>query len=102
LTGYKKDRANNVVMTKLDQLTLEKISVLSDGQFYRVSSGGIELDKIYEDISRMEKVLQETRLVTHYEEQYQYFIALALFLLLSETLLTDRRNVKKVWEGRFQ
>lgn len=102
LSGYKKDRKGNVVMSKLDQLTLEKISVLTDGQFYRVSSGGIELEKIYEDISKMEKTLQDTRLMTHYEEQYQYFIAIALLLLLIETVLTDRRKITKIWKGRFQ
>ena len=102
LTGYKKDRDGNVVMTKLDQLTLEKIAVLTDGQFYRTSSGGIELEKIYEDISKMEKTLQDTRLVTHYEEQYQYFIGIALLLLSIETLLTDRKNVRHAWEGRFE
>jgi Ca-activated chloride channel family protein len=102
LVGYKKDNAGNIIMTKLDQLTLEKISVLSDGQFYRVSTGGIELEKIYEDISQMEKTLQDTRLVTHYEEQYQYFVGIALLLILIDTFLTDRRTVKKVWEGRFR
>lgn len=102
LTGYKKDREGNVVMTKLDQLTLEKISVLTDGQFYRASSGAIELEKIYEDISKMEKTLRDTRLVTHYEERYQYFIAIALLLLVIETLLSDRRKVTKIWKGRFQ
>ncbi|MBD3305466.1 VWA domain-containing protein [candidate division KSB3 bacterium] len=102
LQEYKKDREGNVVMTKLDQLALEKIAVLTDGQFYRVSSGGIELEKVYADISQMEKTLQETRLVTHYEEQYQYFLALALILLLAETFLTDRRTVSKSWQGRFR
>ncbi len=102
LTGYKKDSDGNVVMTKLDQLTLEKIAVLTDGQFYRATSGGIELEKIYAEISRMEKTLQDMRLVTHYEEQYQYFLAPALVLLILETLLTDRKTVKKVWKGRFQ
>jgi Ca-activated chloride channel family protein len=102
LIGHKKDKNGNFVLTKLDQLTLEKISVLTDGQFYHVSAGGIELEKIYADISKMEKTLQDTRLVTHYEEQYQYFVGIAFVLLLIETFLTDRRKVTKIWEGRFK
>jgi Ca-activated chloride channel family protein len=101
LTGYKKDKAGNMVLTRLDQLTLEKIAVLTDGQFYHASAGGIELEKIYDDISKMEKTLRETQLVMHYEEQYQYFVGLALLLLLIDTFLTDRKAVKRVWEGRF-
>jgi Ca-activated chloride channel family protein len=102
VSGYKKDKAGNVILTKLDQLTLEKIAVLTDGQFYHVSSGGIELEKIYGDIANMAKTLRETTLVMHYEEQYQYFVGLALLLLLIDTFLTDRKTVQGVWEGRFK
>lgn len=102
LTGYKKDREGSVVVTKLDQLTLEKIAVLTDGQFYRVSSGAIELEKIYDEISAMEKTVRDTRLVMHYEDQYQYFVGIALLLILIDTFLTDRRKLKQIWEGRFK
>ena len=102
LNGYKKDRDGNVVMTKLDQLTLEKIAVLANGQYYHVSSGGIELEKIYDDIARMEKTERDTQLVMQYDEQYQYFIGAALLFLIADMLLGERRKIKTVWEGRFQ
>lgn len=102
VSGYKKDRDGNVILTKLDQLTLEKIAVLTDGQFYHVSTGGIELEKIYGDIAQMTKTLRETTLVMHYAEQFQYVVGLALLLLLIETFLTDRKTVQGVWEGRFK
>jgi len=102
LSGYKKDRDGNVVMTKLDQLTLEKIAVLTDGQYYHVASGGIGLEQIYDDISKLETTLQDTRLVTHYEEQYQYPLAVALLLLLIETFIGERKKVKTAWVGRFK
>jgi hypothetical protein len=38
----------------------------------------------------------------HYEEQYQYFVGIALLLILIDTFLTDRKKVKEVWEGRFK
>ncbi len=92
LSGYKKDRDGNVVMTKLDQLTLEKIAALTDGQFYHVSSGGIELEKIYGEIANMAKTERETQLVMRYEEQYQYFIGAALLLLAAELLVSERKR----------
>ena len=101
LQGYKKDRAGNIIMTKLDQLTLEKIAVLTDGQFYRVSAGGMALEEILAEIAKLEKTLRDTRLVTHYAEQYQYLVGLTLLLLLGDTLLTDRKSVASVWKGRF-
>jgi Ca-activated chloride channel homolog len=102
LMGYKKDRDGNVVLSKLDQVTLEKIAVLTDGQFYQVSSGGIELEKIYGEIAAMAKTLRDTRLVMHYAELYQYFVGAALGLLVLETAISDRRKARHVWGGRFQ
>ncbi|PID55984.1 hypothetical protein CSB45_13605 [candidate division KSB3 bacterium] len=102
LSGYKKDREGNVVKTSLDQFTLEKIAVLTDGQYYHVASGGIGLEQIYQDISTMETTLQDTRLVMHYEEQYQYALGAALLLLLIESLLSERKTVRTVWTGRFK
>ena len=92
LSGYKKDRDGNVVMTKLDQLTLEKIAALTDGQFYHVSSGGIELEKIYGEIANMAKTERETQLVMRYEEQYQYFVGAAALLLAAELLVSERKR----------
>ena len=92
LSGYKKDRDGNVVMTKLDQLTLEKIAALTNGQFYHVSSGGIELEKIYGEIANMAKTERETQLVMRYEEQYQYFVGAALLLLAAELLVSERKR----------
>lgn len=102
LVSYKKDSDGTVIMTRLDQLTLEKIAVLTDGQFYRASSGSLELDAIYAEIAAMETTVHDTRLVTHYEDEYHYVVGLALLLLLFDTFLTDRSTVRHAWEGRFQ
>lgn len=99
---YKRDRKGEVVMTKLDEVTLQKVALLTDGKYYRSTMGEAELDKIYEDISQMEKKEFEAKEFTQYEDRYQYFLIFAIVLLSMEAILTDRRKVKKEWEGRFE
>ena len=99
---YKRDRKGEVVMTKLDEATLQKVALLTDGKYYRSTMGEAELDKIYEDISKLEKKEFEAKEFTQYEDRFQYFLIFAIFLLSTEAILTDRRKVKKLWEGRFE
>lgn len=99
---YKRDRKGEVVMTRLDEVTLQKVALLTDGKYYRSTMGEAELDKIYEDISQLEKKEFEAKEFTQYEDRYQYFLIFAIVLLSMEAVLTDRRKVKKQWEGRFE
>jgi len=50
----------------------------------------------------MEKKEFEAKVFTQYEDRCQYFLIFAIVLLSMEAILTDRRKVKKEWEGRFE
>jgi len=99
--GFKKDRQGEVVITKLDELTLEKIALQTNGKYFRASSGEAELDAIYEEIGKMEKKELGSFQFSQFEDRFQFFVALALILLLIEFLLPERVAVKQEWRGRF-
>jgi len=93
-TGYKKDRDGKIITTKLDVLTLEKIAFETGGKYYISSTGESELNKIYDEISGMEKKELASRQFTQFEDRFQIFLFIALFLLLVETFLGERRKIK--------
>lgn len=101
LLEYKKDRKDQTVMSKLDELTLKKIALLTDGRYYRSTIRGMELDRIYEDISKLERKELKSRQYSQYEDRYQYFLLVAILALMAEGLLSDRRRKKAEWRGRF-
>lgn len=101
LLEYKKDGKDQTVMSKLDELTLQEIAFLTDGKYYRSTMGGMELDKIYEDLSKLEKKELKSRQYSQYEDRYQYFLIVAILALMAEGLLSDRKRKKEKWEGRF-
>ena len=95
---FKRDRSGNVVLTKLDEETLEKIATLGNGKYFRGSSTQDELDAIYKDVNALQKSEFGTKQFTDFEDQFQYFIGAALLLLLIEVLLSDK---KTVWLGKI-
>ena len=88
-------------MTKLNPVTLEKVALESNGKYFHAQSN-LELSRILGEIARMEKKdLGSGKLVT-YEERYQIFLFIALFLLLIEFFIPERVKQKKEWKGRFE
>lgn len=101
-TGFKKDKQGNVVTTKLDQLTLEKIALQTNGKFYQATPEEMELGRIYDEIDKMEKKELSSRVFSQYEDRFQYFLSAALLLLFIDFVMPERRKVKKEWRGRFE
>ncbi len=100
-TGFKKDERGEVVMTRLDEVTLERIAVQTGGSYFRASGSEQELEKIYEKISQMEKQEFGSVRFTQYEERYQIFLLIGLVLLLIEQIVPERKRVQQEWKGRF-
>ncbi len=101
-TGFKKDRSGEVVMTKLDDVTLEKIALETGGKYYRASTREAELKQIADEIAKMDKKGLASQQFVQFEDRFQFLIGLALMLLIVEAAVTDRRRLKKEWRGRFE
>ncbi len=100
--GFLKDENGQTVVSRLDEVGLQKVALNTDGKYYRATTGEVELDKIYEEISKMEKKEVGAMKFTNFEERFQWLLFPALLALLLESLLSDRARVKGEWKGRFE
>jgi Ca-activated chloride channel family protein len=91
-TGFKKDNEGNAVLTKLDESILKEIASASGGEYYRGSNYEDHLDNIYDDLSELEEAEFGVKKVTDYEDRFYYFLAPAIFLLLLEFFITERKS----------
>ncbi len=92
--GFKKDRNGNVVTTRLDVKTLQKIAFVTNGKYYIASSGQAELRKIYDEIRKMEKKELDSRKFAQYEDRFQVFVILGLLFLMLEFFLPVRSKIR--------
>ncbi|RMF60631.1 MAG: VWA domain-containing protein, partial [Calditrichaeota bacterium] len=91
--GFKKDRNGEVVLTKLDQLTLEKVALTTGGKYYHSVTGETKLEQIYQEISKMEKKELASMKFAQYEDRFQYVLVFAIFFLALEAVLSERAKV---------
>ncbi len=96
-TGYKKDQHNMTVITKLNEALLQQIASEGNGIYVRASNARVGLDAIFKNIDGIDKSLIETKVYTDYDNRFQLFIALALFLLIAEMVVASR---KRKWEEK--
>lgn len=93
--GFKKDISGNIVMTRLDESTLKKMALITGGAYVRSIAGDMDLDTIYKKDIRGQMTLTtlSSRRKQVWEDRYQWLLAPAIFLLLVELFLPDRKKM---------
>ena len=77
-----KDSKGNIVVTRLDEETLRKVAAAGGGAYVHAGSDEFGLNPIIDDIRRMEDERFSSVVFEEYDEQYMYFLAVALVLLV--------------------
>jgi len=89
---YLKDNQGNVVITKLDETMLEKIATAGNGVFVRANNAQVGLNTLFDEINKLQKTEMESLVYSDYDDQFQYFFAIGLFLILLEFVILERKN----------
>ena len=89
---YRKDRQGNTIVTKLDEGMLQKIAEAGKGAYVRANNAQVGLNNLFDEVNKMEKSELETQTYADYDDKFQYFIGLGLFLIMLDFLILDRRN----------
>ncbi|MCQ2153777.1 MAG: VWA domain-containing protein [Bacteroidales bacterium] len=92
-----KDRSGNIVVTRLDENTLQQIAREGGGAYVHAGNGEFGLNPIIDDIRRMEDEKFNSVVFEEFDEQYMYFFAVALLLLVIEVLVGDRRIGRRIF-----
>jgi Ca-activated chloride channel family protein len=100
--GFFKDRKGQVVKSRLDRDTLERIAVDTGGVYLQAAGAGLGLSELYRDhIATLDKRELESTLERRFELRYQLPLGLAFLLLVMEPLLGERgsRSAWRRWRG---
>jgi len=95
---FKRDRSGGVVVTKLDEPSLERIAMTGSGKYFRGTNAQDELDEIYKNINALQKKEFGVKQFTDYEDRFQFFLLPALLLLILELVMTE---TKVRWLARW-
>jgi len=90
--GYRKDKAGNTIVTKLEEKTLQEIAAAANGIYVRATKSDAGLNNVLEAINNLDKKEFESKLYGDYQDWFLIFIWCAFVLLIIEMLLSERKS----------
>ncbi|MEG0917827.1 MAG: VWA domain-containing protein [Myroides sp.] len=89
---YKKDTDGSTVVTKLNDATLKEIAKSTGGVFIYGSKTDEVLQLVDQTLQKIEKTDFESQQIADFQSQFQWFVGLALLLLIIDSLVLERRT----------
>lgn len=90
--GYKKDKNEEVVITKLNVETLKDIAQNGEGKYIYGNKTSKTTEFVEDLLSKADKKEFETKQFSDYKDQFQWFIGLGLFFLLLDVFLLNKKT----------
>ena len=98
--GLLKDKEGNIVVTKLDEDTLRSIAEAGGGAYVHAGNDEFGLTPIIDDIKKMQEEEYSSVVFEEYDEQFMYFLGVALALFALEMIIGERRSRRHLFEDR--
>ena len=90
--SFRKDKNDNVVVTKLNEEMCREIAKAGKGIFVRADNTNTALRALTAELDKLAKSEIETKVFTEHNEQFQSFAFFALFLLILDFFVFYRKN----------
>ncbi|MBI4410944.1 MAG: VWA domain-containing protein [Deltaproteobacteria bacterium] len=95
--GFKKDRSGNMVISRLDEASLQRMALAAGGSYVRSVTGDLDLEQIYlkgiKEVLQARELKSENKIVG--EERFQIPLLLALLFLLLEPFVRETKTAVK-------
>ena len=93
-----KDKDGEIVVTRLDEKVLQDVAAAGNGVYVRAGNSEFGLNPIIEDIRKMDDERYNSIVFEEYDEQFMYFLAIALFFFVLEMFIGDRRSRRHLFK----
>ncbi|UJH90263.1 VWA domain-containing protein [Antarcticibacterium sp. 1MA-6-2] len=90
--SYKKDQNGETVITRLNEETLSDIAAASKGEYINGNVTAEVTEKMTEFLQDLDKTQFDDRQFAEYQSQFQWFLGLAIILLLVDVFLLERKT----------
>ena len=92
-----KDKDGNIVVTRLDENVLKEMAAEGNGVYVRAGNSEFGLNPVIDEIRKMEGEKYSSLVFAEWDEQFMYFLAIALAFFVLEMLVGDRRARRRLF-----
>ena len=92
--GFRRDRNGEIILSRLDEATLQRIALETGGRYVRSVTGDVDLEQIY--LQGVKATLDDRELGAgrrqRWTSRFQWLLGAAILLLMIEMLIPTRRD----------
>ena len=92
-----KDKEGNIVVTRLDEKVLHDVAEAGNGVYVRAGNSEFGLNPIIDEIRKMEDEKYSSVVFEEFDEQFMYFLGMALVFFVIEMLIGDRKSKRHLF-----
>ena len=92
-----KDKNGEIVVTRLDEKVLQDVAQAGNGVYVRAGNTEFGLNPIIDNIRKLEDERYSSVVFEEFDEQFMYFLGIALFFFVLEMLIGDRKSRKHLF-----
>jgi predicted aminopeptidase len=82
----------------LDEAVLQDVAKAGNGAYVRAGNNEFGFNPIIDDLRKLEDEKYNSVVFEEYDEQFMYFLAIALFFFVLEMLVGDRRSKRHLFQ----
>lgn len=90
--GYMRDRSGETVITRLNEDMCKQVAQAGSGKYIHVDNTSDAQEQLNADLTKLQKGETDSVIYSAYDEQFQAFGLLILFLLIVDTCLMEVKN----------
>jgi Ca-activated chloride channel family protein len=92
--GYHTDSVGHTVISKLSEDMCKEIATAGHGVYIRATSANSGLGIVMNQVGKMQQKTYDSKQFKDFEDRFQFFMAIALLLLVAEFFISNRKSLR--------
>jgi len=92
--GFHLDSAGHTVISKLNEDMCKQIAVAGNGVYIRATDANSGLGIVMDQVHKMKQKTYDSKSFKDFEDRFQFFMAIALFLFIAEFFISNRKSLR--------
>jgi len=92
--GFHLDSAGHTVISKLNEDMCKEIAVAGNGVYIRATDANSGLGIVMDQVHKMKQRTYDSKSFKDFEDRFQFFMAIALFLFIAEFFISNRKSLR--------
>ncbi|WP_259070563.1 vWA domain-containing protein [Mucilaginibacter sp. X4EP1] len=92
--GFHTDSTGKTVISKLDETMGKEIAAAGQGTYVRATNANSGLNIVMDQINKVQRKTIDSKSFKDYEDRFQFFLAIALIILIVEFFISNRKSLR--------